>query len=419
MGDVGSSFAAVVFDGVFTRDDRCERPLVRLDVFVDHEPPGIVVELDYDQRGGAVIDLGLRSPTTHCGWSGAARSRVLVADAVATPGYLPTSMAAGSWQVLLGLHRIPEPGIPYRLTVRAATQAEVAAERSAVPIAPDVPERGPRRHLPSPNGLTWVAADLHSHTVHSDGALTVPQLAALAVERRLDVLAVTDHNTISHHRELPAAAARYGITLVPGQEITTDFGHANAWGDIGFVDFTAPADLWPQIVAQRGGLLSINHPVAADCSWRQRLPASIRVAEVWHSSWEIFRSWGAPMAWWLAADPDLIPVGGSDYHRHGADGLPGTPTTWVACADPGGSDVLDGITAGRTAVSRGPVGPVLLRIDDELVAVDAEGLALTSPRRQRFTVHAPWQGWGGSMFAADAGPWWLEGPGLEIFALTR
>ena len=57
--------------------------------------------------------------------------------------------------------------------------------------------------------------DLHTHTVHSDGALTVDELARFAAESGLDFIAVTDHNTISHHRELPQAARRYGDHLDP------------------------------------------------------------------------------------------------------------------------------------------------------------------------------------------------------------
>ena len=67
--------------------------------------------------------------------------------------------------------------------------------------------------------------------MHSDGVLTVAELAALAAERGLDFIAVTDHNTVSHHAELAAAGRRYGITLLPGQEVTTDGGHAGALGD--------------------------------------------------------------------------------------------------------------------------------------------------------------------------------------------
>ena len=57
----------------------------------------------------------------------------------------------------------------------------------------------------------------------------------------------------------------------------------------------------------------------------------------------------------------------------------GSPTTWVECAgdDPGA--VLDGLRAGRTAISARSDGPVLLRMDGELVAAGADGTILVGP----------------------------------------
>ena len=66
-------------------------------------------------------------------------------------------------------------------------------------------------------GPRWWAGDLHTHTVHSDGVLTVAELARLARGNGLDFIAVTDHNTVSHHPELAAASRRYGITLIPAR----------------------------------------------------------------------------------------------------------------------------------------------------------------------------------------------------------
>ncbi|MER7546255.1 PHP domain-containing protein [Spirillospora sp. NPDC127506] len=76
---------------------------------------------------------------------------------------------------------------------------------------------------------------MHSHTVHSDGTLPVRELACLAASQGLDFLAVTDHNTVSHQPELPAASAHAGVLLLPGQEVTTDLGHANVFGADGTV----------------------------------------------------------------------------------------------------------------------------------------------------------------------------------------
>jgi hypothetical protein len=214
--------------------------------------------------------------------------------------------------------------------------------------------------------------------VHSDGGLTVPELALLAAGNGLDFLAITDHNTISHHAELAAASSRYGIVLLPGQEVTTDGGHAGALGDIGWVDFREPPDAWLAHTERYGGLLSVNHPIGGELSWILPMTGRPPLAEIWHWSWLDLR-WTMPLAWWLAWDPGAVPVGGSDWHRPSDLSAPGTPTTWVECeaADP--AAVLAGLRAGRVAISAHRDGPVLLRCGDELIAIDAEGATLAGP----------------------------------------
>ena len=138
--------------------------------------------------------------------------------------------------------------------------------------------------------------------MHSDGALTVDELARFAAESGLDFIAVTDHNTISHHRELPQAARRYGVTLIPGQEVTTSEGHAGALGDVGWVDFRRPAPEWLKVTQDRGGLLSVNHPIAGPVSWMHAMPERPPLVEVWHWSW-LDLSWTTPLSWWQAWDP--------------------------------------------------------------------------------------------------------------------
>ncbi|MBV9207120.1 MAG: CehA/McbA family metallohydrolase, partial [Actinobacteria bacterium] len=264
------------------------------------------------------------------------------------------------------------------------------------PPAPPGPGGRPaRRVLPARAGRRWLAGDLHTHTVHSDGVLTVAELAALAAGRGLDFLAVTDHNTVSHHAELPAAARRYGIILLPGQEVTTDGGHAGALGDVGWIDFRTEPDDWLAATEAAGGLLSVNHPFAGTVSWTRPMRRRPPLVELWHWSW-LDRRWTTPLSWWLAWDATAIPVGGSDWHRPGADAPPGRPTTWVECAGDEPAAVLDGLRAGRVALSAERDGPALLRHDGDLVAVAADGLTLTGPqgpcariRGERVTMPGP------------------------------
>ncbi|MCG5214909.1 CehA/McbA family metallohydrolase [Streptosporangium sp. KLBMP 9127] len=346
---------------------------------IPFQPPpwarALTVHLDYDRAAG-VLDLGCHGPAGYRGWSGGAREQYTIAPGWATPGYLPGDLEPGTWHVLLGLHRLPPGGLPYEIVVTPHRTPPAPPPPTVVPPGERPPPAARRRGLPQLDGLTWVAGDLHAHTVHSDGGLTVPELAALARDQGLDYLAVTDHNTVSHHTELPAAGAAAGVALLPGQEVTTDLGHANAFGDIGWIDFRRPAQHWADTVRRRGGVLSVNHPVAADCAWRQPTTTRIPAAEIWHWSWWD-RTWGAPLAWAAAWADDVVMLGGSDYHRPGEGHPPGAPTTWILAGEPAAA--LDGVRARRTSVSATPDGPLLLRHGDEFLIRDGDGLILWGP----------------------------------------
>ncbi|MCP9965131.1 CehA/McbA family metallohydrolase [Actinomadura madurae] len=344
-------------------------------------PPGtasVTVDLSHD---GGVIDLGCHGPDGFRGWSGGARRRFTVGAEWATPGYIPGELEPGTWHAWLGLHRIPPDGVPYEVTITTSG----ASPRRPDDPPPPRPERPPRRDLPAPDGFRWLAGDLHSHTVHSDGTLTVHELACLAASRGLDFLAVTDHNTVSHHPELVAAGEHAGVLLLPGQEVTTDLGHANVFGLTGWVDFRRPSADWAAFARARGGLMSINHPLSGDCAWRRPLPADDRprLAEIWHSSWWD-RRWGAPLAWAEVWRPEgVVPLGGSDFHDPAQHKTLGEPVTWVLAE---GEDVLGGLAAGRTSVSAAPDAPVLLRDGGELVAIGADGTVLVRPDGRRAAV---------------------------------
>ncbi|HXS64639.1 MAG TPA: CehA/McbA family metallohydrolase [Streptosporangiaceae bacterium] len=363
--------------GELTIEDKCSSPWHYLPVEVPAGSSALKVELHYKAAGTAVLDLGCFDPTGFRGWSGGARRSFLITAKSATPGYLPGELAPGTWQVVLGLHRIPADGVRYELTAEATSAGAAALLGSDERIEPPLTEHPPHRDLPAPPGLRWLAGDLHSHTVHSDGVLTVPELARFAAGRGLDFLAVTDHNTISHHHELPAAADAYQIALVPGQEVTTEQGHANAFGDLSWIDFREPPDAWLEATEHGGGLLSINHPYGGQVSWTSPMRRRPPLIEIWHWSWLDLR-WTAPLSWWLAWHPDAIAVGGSDWHRPGSDAPPGSPTTWVLAEEPATTPILDGVASGNVAISASRDGPLLLRVEGELVAVNADGAILVN-----------------------------------------
>ncbi len=85
-------------------------------------------------------------------------------------------------------------------------------------------------------------ADLHCHTTFSDGSLTPAQLVARAVERGLEVMALTDHDCTDGLPEALAAAARHpGFLLIPGVELSTDVPQNEVHVLGYFMDWQAPA----------------------------------------------------------------------------------------------------------------------------------------------------------------------------------
>lgn len=66
--------------------------------------------------------------------------------------------------------------------------------------------------------------DLHTHSDRSDGTLAPREVVARAKELRLDVIALTDHDSFDGWDEAVVAAQEYGIGLVRGVEISCRYG---------------------------------------------------------------------------------------------------------------------------------------------------------------------------------------------------
>lgn len=65
--------------------------------------------------------------------------------------------------------------------------------------------------------------DLHTHSTASDGNFSPTELVQYAASKKIQVLALTDHDTTSGLKEACDAARNTGITLIPGIEITVEW----------------------------------------------------------------------------------------------------------------------------------------------------------------------------------------------------
>lgn len=393
--------------------------------FIPAGTESLGVRISFDSARG-VVDLGCEGPAGWRGWSGGARREFTISADQATPGYVPGVLEEGEWAVVLGLHNLPKGSVDIDIEISLPSTVQLPDDPH-VPRLEGIP-RGSSRKLPAPEGYTWYAGDFHNHTVHSDGSQTIAQLARLGVEMGLDFLAVTDHNTVSHHPHLESISQEQGITLIPGQEVTTNQGHGNAFGDIGWIDFREPLQNWVDETNRRGGVFSINHPIDVDCSWVVPLDRKPEAVEFWHSSWYRDLIGDGILSWYAATGNRATLLGGSDFHNHGGLQRPGMPVTWVLARDNTPESILDGVKAGRTAISGAarpendhyvPIVfdcPIILRLDQKTIWVDkGKGNILVDfvgnrqvVEEQQTTVNAP----------AENGPYFLTAPDRTMLAIT-
>jgi hypothetical protein len=129
------------------------------------------------------------------------------------------------------------------------------------PFPPATPATA--RRARARRGASFGLADLHIHTNYSDATSSVEDVLAFAEEQTaLDVVAITDHDTIEgalRARDL-AAKGRYRFQVIVGEEISTREGHMLAL----FLHTRVPPDLSIErsieLVHAQGGLAIVAHP---------------------------------------------------------------------------------------------------------------------------------------------------------------
>jgi hypothetical protein len=111
-------------------------------------------------------------------------------------------------------------------------------------------------------------ADLHVHTIHSDGWWSPERLAEAAVARGLSAIGITDHDDIVAGFEVANAAARLGLPLVVyvGQEVSARSGDSDV--HVLGLDLKEEVRPWQSVEAtveailKQGGFPILPHPRA-------------------------------------------------------------------------------------------------------------------------------------------------------------
>ena len=376
----------------------------------------------FDERGTAAGGPGFR------GWSGSDKRSFTVGSEWSTPPYRAGPIGAGEWSVLLGPYKVAPTGLHYRVEITFDTGP---IDRPVPPAAPD----WLRPAIASPAEPGWVRADLHSHTVFSDGDSWPIETMAAAWAAGLDVIGITDHNSAISAAEA-AGVQTGGPLLVPGVETTTYGGHWNAWAApdstghrwYDFREPTGPATEAAMAAAVAdGALVSINHPKPLGPAWVYPQVTSFHAIEVWNGDWDKLNP--IALAYWealLRRGMRVVAIGGSDTHRFRTPhrprfGIPdarfGTPTTFIrsGVGPPTVASVLAALRRGDCFVSESPTGPELyvspmadgpetaLRV--RVVGATGETLSVIGPEGAVFAAAVPSTDWSIAVPFATGTPW--------------
>jgi hypothetical protein len=347
-------------------------------------PAGVTrITVDFSYTGKeqhTTIDLGLLGPDGFKGqdgfrgWSGGSKQVFTVSATDATPSFLPGAIRPGRWTLLLGIPNIrPDAHASYTAQIWFSHDASTA-------WGPEV------LNPPLRAQAGWYRGDLHMHGAHSDGSCTsqsgakrVPCPLFLtvqqAIDRGLDFIALSDHNTISQFNDMRELQPYFDhLLLIPAREITTFQGHANLFGVVQPVDFRVSSPSVPdwntllRNVAPLHGLISINHPIRPDdercmgCGWAAAKPVDmhlVQAIEVVNGLDALLPVLSGVSFWQDQLDKGfhLTAVGGSDNHdaklvlpTPGGSSLIGTPTTVVHASELSMPAILDGIRAGHVFI---------------------------------------------------------------------
>ncbi len=351
-------------------------------IYVPFEVPSgtrsISVSLEYDKKDGKNrLELGVfdeRFSGTHYdksgfrGWSGSVRDGFFITEEKATFGYQKGKVNPGKWYLIVGLAALEKDGVTAKFNI----DFDFIPQPLEVQWVQESSKEFRHKTIKPGREGSWIKGDLHTHTFHSDGKWSVKGILDSAKSRGLDFVAITDHNTFSHHAEIDTFAKEYPQLLVlKGEEVTTYAGHINIWGlDTGdWIDFRAERAN-PEIAARMvnkahgfGALASLNHPTmgCAGCDWGYGDWTQMDSVEIWNAKWDD-EDEQALQLWdkLLKEGKRITAIGSSDTHlppyepsEYPVNRAVGSPAVFVRSGRDK-ANLLESIKAGHVYVTEDP-----------------------------------------------------------------
>lgn len=175
----------------------------------------------------------------------------------------------------------------------------------------------------------WKSYTLHTHTIHSDGQLSVRDMALYFQDKEYDCVTITDHNVYTPEYVLENERKNLHIKVINAIEWTTFYGHMTIIGASHYIDWRdiGQFDIMDRIEAIHnvGGIVGIAHPfrigspVCTGCFWQYEVNdwSKIDYIEVWSREGGLTESDDRAFRFWvklLKEGYKVTAIYGHDWH---------------------------------------------------------------------------------------------------------
>ncbi len=117
--------------------------------------------------------------------------------------------------------------------------------------------------------------DLHIHSTHSDGKLSVPQIAKIVKEKKLEYCALADHNSVGGIQELMAVLEGSSIVVIPAIELTAKYNN----NEIHVLAYDFNIALVAEILKERNAIVHCQKTKEMESAIRLSRKAGLAVTE--------------------------------------------------------------------------------------------------------------------------------------------
>ena len=168
--------------------------------------------------------------------------------------------------------------------------------------------------------------DLHAHSIKSDDGRAKVQNYCQWIRTRdvpIDGFVLTEHRQFDHESDYSALAAEYGLTILKGSEVETEYGHVLVFGvtqqlqqEFDFGDIHLPLAQVIEACAAHDAVPVPCHPGRKRVGMSAHIeeygiPSGVRIVEVYNGG---SRGEEDAIAQAMADEQSYLGIGGSDAH---------------------------------------------------------------------------------------------------------